>query len=221
MFSIGNPCPTSTTSDPKDSVLKWRRGTPVPPSWATRASCKRRGQLQPASQPRTWRDRLASSISAGWSATREWAGDTADWAGEKLQDGAEWAGETAEWAGQTIGEGAEWAGEKIDEGVEWAQETASDVAEGAGELWDGVSNTQVDVGLERASATMRIEEVQDWLMPAAVSAGLQLSEEDLQKTVTATYEYSTGVLTVESAVLGLAGANMAGFRTGRRNSPTL
>jgi hypothetical protein len=94
------------------------------------------------------------------------------------------------------------------------KDTASDVAEGTGEFLEGVSNTKVRVGLEEASATMRMEEIQEWLMPSGAAAGLNLSEEDREKTVSATYEYSTGILTIETAALSITGAQFGAFRSG-------
>lgn len=53
---------------------------------------------------------------------------------------SETASDAWNWAGDQVGSATDWAGDQWDSATDWAGDKASDIAEGASNLWDGVSD---------------------------------------------------------------------------------
>lgn len=53
---------------------------------------------------------------------------------------SETASDAWNWAGDQVGSATDWAGDQLDSARDWAGDRGSDIAEGASNLWDGVSD---------------------------------------------------------------------------------
>ncbi|MBT9555270.1 MAG: hypothetical protein IV100_04530 [Myxococcales bacterium] len=122
--------------------------------------------------------------------------------------------------GDRASQAGSWVADKASDAAAWTRETANSVTDWAGNavstagtLWDTARHTDVDIGRDGVSASLRMRDLQRALPPEAMQA-FGMDERSLDDRVQANYQYGSHSVTLTAPHIALTSLNISGFRSG-------